>query len=504
MNPICSKCKYLTAEAVRFRPCAKIPIIHRDMLCNNENNMRKDNVTGQQFTPYCEEVNRHGECLEYYPEDLEKPRVVFDEDENLLSIYGSYPIIFTTDGTVPNAKMETVGEYDEEKECYIYEDYIDNSCTVQAVCVEDGVCSEIESYVVEVPDTPVIEFDKASNTVIIKSYNPIYFTTDGSSVTEDSEKYTGPFVIDHNTTVKARSYCNYELSKEISKYCVSIEPPAISFDPATNTVTIEADDTILYSIDGSDIYDDSDVYSDPIVLDKNTVVKAACLVDGELSDTVEVECKVANPPVITYDQKTHKVTIQSENPIRYTIDGTEPKKGSTEYTVPFTIKETVTVKTVSETEVLSAVSELECIFVTPPEITFDPETNTVSITGDNTILYSTDGSKIYDDSDEYTEPFVIDKNTTVKAACILNDILSDEVTLVCKVPTTPVITYASGTKTVTIKSENPVLYTTDGSDVKKKDAEYKGPFKITQTTIVKAKSIVDGRISDQALQVCEV
>ena len=91
MNPICSKCKYLTAEAVRFRPCAKIPIIHRDMLCSNENNMRKDNVTGQQFTPYCEEVNRHGECLEYYPEDLEKPRVVFDEDENLLSIYGSYP-----------------------------------------------------------------------------------------------------------------------------------------------------------------------------------------------------------------------------------------------------------------------------------------------------------------------------------------------------------------------------------------------------------------------------
>jgi hypothetical protein len=72
------------------------------------------------------------------------------------------------------------------------------------------------------------------------------------------------------------------------------------------------------------------------------------------------------------------------------------------------------------------------------------------------------------------------------------------------VPSVPVITYASGKKTVTIKSDNPVLYTTDGSDVKKKDAEYKAPFKITQTTTVKAKSIVDGRLSEQAIQICNV
>lgn len=504
MNPICSKCKYLTAEGVRFRPCAKIPIFHPDMLCNNENNMRKDNVTGDKFTPYCEEVNRHAECLEYYPVDLEKPSITFFDDENLLCIYGNSPIIFTTDGTVPNAKMKPVGEYDEEQECYVYEDYIDNSCVVQAVCIEDGVCSEIERYMIEIPDVPLIEFDKATNTVTIKSYNPVHFTINGSSVTDESPLYNGPFVIDHNTTVKARSYAREDCSVEVSRYCISIEPPVIEFDPTTNLVSISADDTILFSLDGSDIYDDSDVYSEPVELTQNTIVKAACIVDGELSEQIELECKVANPPVITYDQKTHKVTIESENTVRYTIDGLEPKKGSTEYTGPFTIKETVTVKAVSETEVLSTVSELECIFVTPPEITFDPETNTVSITGENTILYSTDGSKIYDDSDEYTDPFVIDKNTTVKAACILNDVLSDEVTLVCKVPTTPVITYASATKTVTIKAENPVLYTTDGSDVKKKDAEYKGPFKIAQTTTVKAKSIVDGRMSEQAVLVCEV
>ena len=504
MNPICSKCKFLTAEAVRFRPCAKIPIFHPDMLCSNEENMVKDNITGERYTPYCEEVNRHAECLVYYPVDLEKPVISFDDDENLMCIMGNSPIVFTTDGSFPNAKMQTVGEFDDERGCYVYEDYIDNTCIIQAACVEDGVCSEIAKLSVERPDVPVIEFDQSTNTVTIKSFNTVYFTTDGSRVTEESEVYSKPFVIDHNTMIKAKSCARNDLSVEVSKYCVSIEPPEISFDPITNEVTLTADDVILYSLDGSDIYDDSEVYSEPIALTQNTIVKAACIVDSELSEQIELECKVANPPVITYDQKTHKVTIESENTIRYTIDGTEPKKGSTEYTGPFTIKETVTIKAVSETDVLSSITSLECIFVTPPEINFNPETNTVTITGENTILYSTDGSKIYDDADEYTEPFVIDKNTTVKAACILNDILSDEVTLVCKVPTIPLITYASATKTVTIKSENPVLYTTDGSDVKKKDAEYKAPFKILATTTVKAKSIVDGRMSEQAELVCNV
>jgi hypothetical protein len=220
MNPICSKCKYLSGTPVRLRLCAKIPIIHPDMLCSNENNMRKDNVTGELYTPYCEEVNRHAECLEYYPIDLKKPSITFEEDENLLSIYGSYPIIFTTDGTIPNAKMETVGEYDEEKECYIYEDYIDNSCIIQTVCVEDGVCSEIEKLSVEVPDVPEIDFDKETNTVTIKSYNTVRYTVDGSKVTEESDVYSKPFVIDHNTTVKAKSYARNDLSVEVSKYCI--------------------------------------------------------------------------------------------------------------------------------------------------------------------------------------------------------------------------------------------------------------------------------------------
>ena len=153
---------------------------------------------------------------------------------------------------------------------------------------------------------------------------------------------------------------------------------------------------------------------------------------------------------------------------------------------------------------MSEQAELECVFVSAPEIAFDPDTNTVSIAGEDKILYSTDGSKIYDDAEEYTEPFVITKNTTVRAACIKDGVLSDEVTLTCKVPSVPTITFDSKTKTVTIKGENTILYTTDGSDVKKKDAEYKAAFKITQTTTVKARTIVDNRLSEQAELECVI
>lgn len=508
IKPTCSKCQFVSNEAVVRKPCSCKPIFHRDMLCGAKENMIKDNITGEFHKPYCEEVNRYGECLAYKPVGLEAPIItVIDEDDtgSVVAITGKSPILYTTDGTEPTVKMVSVGEYDEEQELYFIAFDVKNTCVVKACCVIDGVLSSITEKSIEVPDTPVIEFDKETNTVTIKSFNKVYFTTDGSNVTEDSPVYDKPFVITHNTLVKAKSYAREDLSVQVERNCISIESPVIEFNPDTNLVTILADDTILYSLDGSDIYDDSSVYYEPIELTKNTMVKAACIVDGELSEQVEKECKVANTPVITYDEKTHKVTIESENPVHYTLDGSEVKKSSPVYTVPLTIKETCTVKAASDADgKLSQEASQECVVVAPPVITFDDEENLVTITGDNTILYSTDGSKIYDDSDEYLDPFVIDKNTTVKAACILNGILSEEVTLVCKVASKPTIAFNSTTKVVTITGENTILYTTDGSDVKKKDSEYKAPFKITQTTTVKAKSIVGDKLSEQAELTCNI
>ncbi len=467
--------------------------------------MIKDYVSGAMYRPFCEEVNRHGECLEYMPSDLKKPIIVFNDWDNKVLISGTKPFVVTFDDGVLDANLSESGVFDEESKTYTEEFELPHTCTVNAACVEDGVLSEESNLFCEIPDTPVIEFDKSTNTVSIKSYNKVYFTTDGSKVTEDSPVYDGPFVIDHNTIVKARSYARGDFSEQVSQLCISIEPPVIEFNSDLNEVSISADDKILYSVDGSDIYDDASEYDGPFVIDKNTVVKAACIVDGELSEQIELECKIPNIPVITYNQKTHKVTIESENDVRYTTNGEDIKKKDTLYSVPFAITETCTVKAVSVVgDKMSKQTELLCVFVSAPEITFDPDTNAVSITGEDKILYSTDGSKIYDDAEEYTEPFVITKNTTVRAACIKDGVLSDEVALTCKVPSVPTISFDSRTKTVTIKGENTILYTTDGSDVKKKDTEYKAAFKVAQTTTVKARTIVDNRLSEQAELECTI
>ena len=505
IKPICQKCVYFSNTPPKFRPCPRVHISHKNMLCSNPKNEVHDNVTGEAYPPYCEEVNRYGECLVYMPKGLEKPTFAFDEGLNILYVTGTNPLAVTFDGTEPNSKTEIVGKYEEESKLYAAEFNIKHSCTIKAACIEDGVSSEIAEVSIEIADSPIINFDKSTNTVTINSYNKVYYTVDGSSVTEDSPVYEEPFVIDHNTTVKCRSYAREDFSEQVSNYCISIEPPVIDFDESNNEVSITADDQILYSIDGSDIYDDAAEYDDPFVIEKNTVVKAACIVDGELSEQVEFECKVANIPVITYDQTTHKVTIESENEVRYTINGEDVKKKATLYSAPFSISETCAVKAVSVVDdKMSEQAEIHCVFVSAPEIAFDADTDTVSITGDDTILYSIDGSTIYDDADEYSEPFVITKNTTVKACCIKDGMLSDQVSLVCKVPSVPTISFDSKTKTVTIKGENTILYTTDGSDVKKKDAEYKTAFKITSTTTVKARTIVDNRMSEQAELECIV
>ena len=187
INPICAKCIYLTSEQEKFRRCPEIPIFHRDMLCSNSENARKDHVDGVAYKPFCEEVNRHGECLAYMPRGLEKPTIVFNDEEDVVTITGTRPFVASIDGSNLDAKMGLLGEYDEENEAYTEELDIDHTCTVNAACVEDGVLSETATLFCEIPDIPEIEFDKSTNTVTIKSYNKVYFTTDGKNVTESTD-----------------------------------------------------------------------------------------------------------------------------------------------------------------------------------------------------------------------------------------------------------------------------------------------------------------------------
>ena len=363
VNPVCSRCIYLTNKPETFRRCPVIPIIHRDMCCSNPENTIKDNISGESYKPYCEEINRHAECLFYYPKGLEEVRdISFNVETSTVCITGTNKIIFTTDGTELTAEIKPQeNSYDENTGLYSVEIQIEHTCTVKAVCLSEGVISSVKEIDVEVLDSPAIEFNKETNTVSIESYNKILYTTDGSDVTEDSFVYEKPFVISRNTTIKACSFARNEFSEQTEKYCVSMEKPVINFAPETNVVSIDADDTILFSIDGSDIYDDSDRYEEPFEIEKNTLVKAACIIDGELSEQAEFECKVLGIPVIDFDKETGTVSITAENTVLYTTDGNDVRKKDLEYKGPFKISDTTVIKAVSIVDnKMSEQAELIC------------------------------------------------------------------------------------------------------------------------------------------------
>ena len=365
INPVCSKCMYLINKPETFRKCPAIPIIHRNMCCSNPNNEIKDNVSGDSYRPYCEEVNRHAECLFYYPKELQGIKdIFFNEESNIVRITGKNVIIATTDGTTPVIEKPLKNNiFDESTGLYCVEIPLEHTCLVKAACTLEDVISDIRESYIEISDIPSIEFDKETNTVSIKSYNKIFYTIDGSDVSEDSLVYDKPFIINHNTTIKTCSFARDGLSVQIEQYCATREKPVINFNSETNTVSIESDDTILYSTDGSNIYDDSEEYTEPFEIDKNTIIKAACIVEGELSEQAELDCRVPVTPVIKFDSQTNTVSITADNRILYTTDGSDVKKKDSEYETPFKISKTTIIKAVSiVNNKVSEQAELICNF----------------------------------------------------------------------------------------------------------------------------------------------
>ena len=129
----------------------------------------------------------------------------------------------------------------------------------------------------------------------------IYYTTDGSEPTENSQQYSFgvSLNISETTTLKAKAFKDGYNASAIAEATYTIEDsPTVStptFSPAegsfitVQTVSIECATegaSIHYTIDGTEPTEESPVYSEPITVSSTTTIKAIAFKDGSVASAI--------------------------------------------------------------------------------------------------------------------------------------------------------------------------------------------------------------------------
>ena len=196
----------------------------------------------------------------------------------------------------------------------------------------------------------------------------IHYTTDGSTPTAESPVYSSAITINSTTTVKAMATKTDMKNSSVStvRYVVNIPsvakpvlaPAAGEVELGTEvTITCATDGaTIHYTIDGTAPTTDSPVYSDPIVINTTTTVKAfAVKEDMQDSQVASAEYIITVPTVAkpTFSPAAGEVDSGTEvviscatagATIHYTIDGSTPTTDSPVYSEPIALTAATTIK----------------------------------------------------------------------------------------------------------------------------------------------------------------
>ena len=310
-------------------------------------------------------------------------------------------------------------------------------------------------------DVPVIKGTKVS---INCGDDPatIYYTTDKSTPTIDSKIYKEPIEINEDTTIKAVGIkCNSDIMS-VSYKIVTPDVKLPEFNPPEGRIIIGSDveitcdtedATIYYTTDGTEPTKKSDVYKEPITVEKDVTIKAYAVKKNykdskivEASYTVftpKVENPVFNPVAgeVEVDSYVMIFTRTEGATIYYTTDGTKPSTKSNVYKDPIQIVEDTTIKAVAVKEGYSNSTTKTSVYTVPkPKCEapifnpdeFEVESGTeIVITAspsDAEIYYTTDGSEPDETSTLYKDPVVINENLTLKAIAIKKNYESSPVT----------------------------------------------------------------------------
>ncbi len=214
--------------------------------------------------------------------------------------------------------------------------------TVKAIAyAKDCNASEVSifsPYVCKVPT-----FSVSNDMLTISSETEgaeIYYTTDGSTPTSQSQKYTGPISLTRNAVYKAIAIKEGLLVSVVNSYAVDYfkaTQPTFSFAEGKLAISTSMPNAVIhYEIGGSTPTSSSTIYSDVLTLTDNRPVKAIVAADGFNSSEVATyepdyfACEAVK--VASYNGRYVKLDIPTAAAtVYYTTDGTEPSTESAHY-----------------------------------------------------------------------------------------------------------------------------------------------------------------------------
>lgn len=217
----------------------------------------------------------------------------------------------------------------------------------------------------------------------------IYYTTDGTTPSTASKKYSGAIYIKAPTVIKAVSVKN-SVSGSIYSFEYSIKPgkPVTIFgEPGTYTGSVivalrssEDNTPVYYTLDGSEPTISSIRYNSPFRIEETTTLKAIGYDNGAASDAKTFEYIIqgteagvkavkSSLPAGTYGA-ARTLTLTSGTAgaqIRYTTNGSNPTASSPLYTGTITVSASTTVKAIAVLDSkVSSISEYQYTIKTGP------------------------------------------------------------------------------------------------------------------------------------------
>jgi len=284
----------------------------------NANNYYFDNI---QFDVYLED-----QC----------PKPTFIKKNNQLTIDSPFDatIYYTTNGSTPTTSSTK----------YSSPLSLPKDCTVKAIAVVEGYeKSDVASYDYEVGSpvcqAPTITRNGTSNVLTMScatSGAKIYYTTDGTEPNEESALYEGPITITFNCTVSAIAVHDEMQPSEITKFTVdwlSVYGVTVDYKDGLLTLSCSTPNSqIRYEIGGKEVTENSTLYTTPITLTDNRVVKYKAFASG--LDPVggsftpnNFTC--AEVTLKSYDGLNFELTTtEADAAIYYTTDGSAPTTSS--------------------------------------------------------------------------------------------------------------------------------------------------------------------------------